>query len=180
MNAAPNVGADVLNCTQVSALSATAEWVLESGGPTEVDVTLEPHSMNEKGWKKVTHSKRRSNPMKAVVEIGHDDTVAPNKELFRLPTSTPEFNKAIDNLVKGGSTPSEAQSVLNQRRTSFNKAMREYKKKLVVKTTNSVTQIPQKRTTPVIVSPTNHKIKMMNFKIATLNYVWASQTRKNM
>ena len=93
----------------------------------------------------MTHYKRRSNPMKAVVEIGHDDTMAPNKELFRLPTSTPEFNKAIDNLVKGGSTPSEAQSILNQRRTSFNKAMREYKKKLVVKTTNSVTQIPQKK-----------------------------------
>ena len=145
MNAAPNAGADVLNCTQVSALSATAEWVLESGGPTKVDVTLEPHSMNEKGWEKVTHSKRHSNPMKAVVEIGHVDTMAPNKELFLLPTSTPEFNKAIDNLVKGGSTPSEAQSILNQRSTSFNKAMREYKKKLVVKTTNSVTQIPQKK-----------------------------------
>ncbi len=82
--------------------------------------------------------------MKAVVEIGSVATMAPNKELYLLPTSTPEFNKVMDNLVKGGSTLSEAQSILNQWRTSFNKAMSEYKKELV-KTTNSVTQIPQKK-----------------------------------
>ncbi len=82
--------------------------------------------------------------MKAVVEIRPVASMAPTKEQHLVPTSTPEFNKVIDKLVKGGSTLSEEQSILNQRRTSFNKAMCEYKKELV-KTTTSVTQIPQKK-----------------------------------
>jgi hypothetical protein len=52
----------------------------------------------------------------------------PTKEKFEVPLDQTEYDVAVSGLIKGGLTLAEKQSIINQRRTAFNKALREFKK----------------------------------------------------
>ena len=58
------------------------------------------------------------------VPIATNDTdPGPTKEKFGVPLDQTEHDVAVNGLIKGGLTLAEAQSIINQRRTAFNKAL---------------------------------------------------------
>ena len=52
----------------------------------------------------------------------------PREKDFHLPTSQEEHKFMVEKLVSAGTLPSEAEQIINNRRTAFNKATREFKK----------------------------------------------------
>ena len=54
---------------------------------------------------------------------------------FRVPVNMIEHNLIIDRLVSGGSLQAEAEQTIAGRKTAFNKALREFKKDQLPKST---------------------------------------------
>jgi hypothetical protein len=52
----------------------------------------------------------------------------PQESDFKLPASDEELNEIIFNLMNAGSSKSEAERIIGMRRTTYNRACREYKK----------------------------------------------------
>jgi hypothetical protein len=70
---------------------------------------------------------------------------APTKEKFGVPLDQTEYDVSVSGLIKGGLSLAEAQSVINQRRITFNQALREHKKESV-KNSKVTTKTNIKRT----------------------------------
>ena len=62
----------------------------------------------------------------------------PEEKDFNLPMSKDELNSMVNKLVKAGSTQSEAEQIIANRKTAFNKATREFKKLQPVKQTKQI------------------------------------------
>ena len=57
----------------------------------------------------------------------------PEEKDFNLPASKGELKTMVDKLIKAGSSQSEAEQIIANRKTAFNKASREFKKSQSVK-----------------------------------------------
>ena len=53
---------------------------------------------------------------------------------FLVPTNLIEHNLIVARLISGGSLPAEAEQTIASRKAAFNKALREYKKKIQTRT----------------------------------------------
>ena len=67
----------------------------------------------------------------------------PEEKDFNLPASAGELKLMVDKLVKAGSSQSEAEQIIANRKTAFNKASREFKRSQSVK----IAKQSQKRAT---------------------------------
>ena len=112
-----------LPSSSISQISDTASWI-KNLPPQNKAVRTDPDSTLVSG----SHGKNESSQTSNAAEADK-----PQEKDFHLPSSKEEHKVMVEKLVKAGSLPTEAEQIICNRRTAFNKACREYKKLLPVK-----------------------------------------------
>ena len=107
----------------LSAERSTAIWVSESVSSTPVRMDESEARLSKDVISNATHEHKEG------MNVPSDEIQGPTKKDYMIPLSKTEHEEVVRKLVLGGSSVSEAELVIATRKTAFNKANKEFKKK---------------------------------------------------